>query len=132
MRATTRGKTRRSDAHERHEGSTEEDGGIASITSGEGITAADGLTYADGRGGGDAERDHVSEGDGVEGDLVAGERDGAEAADERCDHGEDADFGGELQGGGQAERDETTDALDIGLKRSFEESVSWRRSYQSR
>jgi len=110
-----------SDAHAGHEGSTEEDGSVASVTSSERIAAADGLAYTDGGSGGDAERNHVGEGDGVESDLVAGEGNGAETADERGDHGEDADFGGELQGSGQAEGNEPADALDIDFDRSFQE-----------
>ena len=52
---------------------------------------------------------------------MAGERDGAEAGDERGDEGEDGDFGGHLKGGGKTESDEATDALEIGIGGSFEE-----------
>ena len=109
------------DAHAGHERGAEDDGGVASVASGQGIAAADGLTYTDGGRGRNAERNHVSEGDGVERDLVAGQRNGAESGDERGDHGEDADFGGELQGGWQAEGNEAADALDIDFDGSLKE-----------
>ncbi len=99
----------------------EKDGGVACIASGGGIAAADGLAYANGSGGRDAERNHVGERDGVESDLMAGERDGAEAGDERRDEGEDGDFGGHLQRGGKTKSEEATDALEIGISGSFEE-----------
>jgi len=67
------------DAHAGHEGGAEENGRVAGKAGAGEITAPDGLTYADGGGGRNAERDHVGEGDGVDGDLVTGERDGTEA-----------------------------------------------------
>ena len=109
------------EAHAGHEGGAKENGGVARIASAERIAAADGLTDANGGGGGDAERNHVGEGDGVESDLVAGERDGSEARDERSDEGEDADFGGELQRRRQAKGNEATDALDIDFDGSFQQ-----------
>ena len=45
------------------------------------IAASNGLADANGGSGRDAEGNHVGESDGVERDLVAGERDGAEAGD---------------------------------------------------
>ena len=60
------------------------------------IAAAEGLADSNGGCRGEAERNHVGESDGVEGDLVAGLCDGAETGDERCDQGEDSDFGGLL------------------------------------
>ncbi len=109
------------DAHAEHEAGAKEDGGVAGIARGGRIAAADGLAYANGSGGRDAKRNHVGKGDGVESDLMAGERDGAEARDERGDEGEDGDFGGHLQGGGKTKSEETADALEIGISRSFEE-----------
>jgi len=108
------------DAHARHKGGAEKDGGVTGIARAQGIAAADGLTNADGGSGGDAERHHVGEGHGVQGDLVAGERNGSKARDERGDEGEDADLSGELQRGGQAEGNEAADALDIDLNGSFQ------------
>src|SRR5208337_1440560 len=100
-------------AHAGHERGTKEDGGAARIASALWIAAADGLSNADSGSGGDAERNHIGEGDGVESDLVAGERNGSQPCDERGDKGEDTDFGGELQCRGQAEGNEAADALDI-------------------
>src|SRR5208337_1228862 len=68
----------------------------------------------------DAERHHVGEGDSVESDLVASERNGCQPCDERGDEGENTDFGGELQCCGQAEGNEAADALDIDFNGSFQ------------
>ena len=102
------------DAHAGHEGGAEENGGVAGVAGAGEVAASDGLADANSGGGGDAEWNHVSERDGIERDLMAGERNGAESRDERGDGGEDADFGGELDAGGQAERDEAADAGKIG------------------
>ena len=109
------------DAHGGHEGGAEEDGGVASVTRGDGITAAKGLADTDGSGGSEAERNHVGEGDGVESDLMAGLGDGPKTRDERRDKSENGDFGGELERGGKAESDEQADAGEVGLDGSFEE-----------
>ena len=98
-----------------------------------GIAAADGLADANGGGGGDAERNHVSESDGVEGDLVAGEGDGAEAADERCDQGEDGDFGGVIcRAAGKPRAMRRRMRWRSGSTGVLKKSVRWRRSYQRR
>ncbi len=115
------GKDEQGDAHAEHETGAKNDGGVACEAGGSGFTAADGLANANGGGGGDAERNHVSEGDGVEGDLVRGQGNGTEASNERSDEGEDGDFGGELKGGGKTESYELADALEIGQDGSFEE-----------
>ena len=102
------------DAHAGHEGGAEEDGGVAGVARAGEIAASDGLADADGGGGRDAERDHVGERDSVESDLVTGEWNGAEARDERGDGGKDADFGGHLESGREAEGEEAADARGIG------------------
>ena len=99
------GEGEQDDAHGGHEGGTEDDGGVACVARVDGRTAAEGLADADGGGGREAERNHVGEGDGVESDLVAGLGDGAETGDEGSDESEYADFSGELECGGKAERD---------------------------
>ena len=114
-------KNEQGDAHAEHEACTKNDRSVTSETSGGGFSASDGLSDADGSGRGDAEGNHVGEGDGVEGDLVGGERDGAEARDERSDCGEDGDFGGELQGSGKSKGNELADTLKIGLNGRFEQ-----------
>jgi len=108
------GEDEKNNAHARHEGSANEDGGIAGVASAGVVAASDGLADADGGGRGDAEWDHVGEGHGVESDLVAGKGDGSEAGDQGGDGGEDADFGRELDGGGKAETNEAADAAGIG------------------
>ena len=109
------------DAHEGHEGGTEEDGGVTGVAGGERFAAADGLADANGSGGREAERNHVGEGDGVERDLMTGLGNGAETGDERSDQSEDADFGGKLNRGGKTESDELADAVEVGVHGSFEE-----------
>ena len=74
-------KDEQNDAHGGHEGGAEEDGGVACAAGSGKIAASDGLADANGRGGRDTQGDHVGEGDGVERDLVAGERYGAQASD---------------------------------------------------
>src|SRR5260221_379660 len=69
------------DAHDGHEGGGQEDGGVACELGAGEIAASDCLADANGRGGGNAERNHVGEGDSVERDLVAGERYGAKTCD---------------------------------------------------
>ena len=87
----------------------------------DGIFATDGLADANGGGGGDAERNHVGEGDSVQRDLVAGERHGTEARDQRGDQCEDAALERELHGGGKAESDETADARKIDVDGRLEQ-----------
>ena len=113
------GEDQEDDAHDGHEGSAEEDGGVAGVASTGEIAASDGLADADCGGGRDAQRNHIGEGDSVEGDLVTGERDGAEAGDQGGDGGEDGDLGGHLHSGGEAESDEAPDARQIGEKRGL-------------
>src|SRR5579885_3562055 len=86
---------------ERHERSTEKDGGVAGFAGGDRFAAADGLAHADGSRGRDAERNHVREGDG------------AEASDESGGEREDADFQGDLHGGGQAKNDKPANAREV-------------------
>jgi len=109
------------DAHGGHEGGAENDGGVARIARGFRIAATEGLTDTDGSGRGEPEGNHVGKGDGVERDLVAGLRDGAETRDESCDRSEDRDFGGELESGREAENDELADAGEIRLDGRFEQ-----------
>ena len=86
-----------------------------------GIFAADGLADANGGGGRNSQRDHVGERDGVERDLMAGERHGAEARDQGGDHGEDSALERELNGGRIAEGDEAANAREINVDGSFEQ-----------
>ncbi len=111
------GNDEKDDAHARHEGGAEEDGGVAGVARAGEVAASDGLAHANGSGGGDAEGNHVSEGDGVERDLMAGKGNGAEAGDKGGDSGEDADFGSELDGGGKAEINQAAHAGEVGNKR---------------
>jgi hypothetical protein len=115
------GEDEQGDAHAGHEGSTENNGGVAREAGGEGITPTDGLADTDGCSGGDSEGDHVSESDGIEGDLVRSEGNSAKSSDEGSDGRENGDFGGELEGCGKSESDELADALEIGLNGSIEE-----------
>jgi len=108
-------------AHGRHEGGAEDDGGVASVASIDGRAPADGLTNTNGGGGGEAKGHHVSQGDSVEGDLVTGLGNGAEARDESSDRGKDGDFCGELNCGREAESDELTDASEVGLNGRLEQ-----------
>ncbi len=115
-------KDEKDDAHARHESTgAKKNGGVSSECSADRIFAAEGLADADGGSGGDAERNHEGEGDGVERDLMAGEWDGAETRDECGDESEDADFHGDLHGGGNAESEEMANALKIEFNGSFEE-----------
>jgi len=76
--------------HAKHKWSAKEDGGVAGIFGAGKIAASDGLPNPHGRGGRDAQRNHVGEGDSVERNLVARERNGPEAWNERSDSGKDA------------------------------------------
>src|SRR5712691_10251997 len=98
-----------------HERGAEEDGGAAGVARTFGISAADGLADTHGSGGGEAERYHVGERNGVQSDLVAGKRDGSQAPDERSDQREDANLQRDLHGCGKAQGDEATDALQFRL-----------------
>ena len=108
-------------AHGGHEGGAEKDGGIARVACVDGRAATEGLANSDSCGGREAERNHVGEGDGVQGDLVTSLGHGAESSDEGSDQGEDADFGGDLNCRGKAEGDELADTREIGLEGSVEE-----------
>ena len=72
----------KSHAHARHEGGAEENGGVAGIAGAGRIPASDGLADANSGGRRNTERNHVSEGNGIESDLVRGKRDGAQTRDE--------------------------------------------------
>lgn len=109
------------DTHSGHERGTEEDGGVTGIACTDRIATAESLSYTDGGSGREAERNHVSEGDGVEGDLVAGLSDGTETRDESGDKSENSDFSGDLNGSGKTESDELTDAGEVGRKGSVAE-----------
>ena len=111
----------KNDAHRSHEGRTEDDGRVASVASVDGGATADGLANTDSSGSGEAEGNHVSEGDRVEGDLVAGLSDGAEASDEGSDEGEDRDLGGLLNRRRDSKKNEFADAVKIGLQRGVEQ-----------
>ena len=74
-----------------HERGAEKDRGAAGVARALRILAADGLADAHRRSGGDAERNHVGERDGVESDLMAGKRNGPEAADQRRHERENSD-----------------------------------------
>jgi len=113
-------KDEKHNAHERHKRGAEKDGGVTGVAGVRGRATAESLTNAHGSGGGKAERNHIGEGHSVQGDLVPSLRDGAEASDEGGDQGEDADFGGKLNGGGKAERDELANAREVGLHGSLE------------
>ena len=93
------GKNEKDNTHAGHERSAEEDGCIAGVTGAKQIAASNSLPDADSRGGGNAQWHHVGERDGVQSNLVAGEGNSAKAGDERSNGGENADFGGELDGG---------------------------------
>lgn len=108
------------DACEGHKGCADEYGGAARDGGSARILSTEGLANANCGGGSDAERDHVGEGDGIERDLVRGERDGPQASDERRDGGEDSAFERELHRGGNAERDEAANAREVHIDRSFE------------
>ena len=106
-------KNEKCDGHAEHEERAEPDGGGACASRAGTILTAEGLSNADGCGGREAERNHVGKRDGVERDLVASLRDGAEARDQRSGEGEDAYFGGELAGGGNAESEKMADAAEV-------------------
>ena len=106
-------------AHERHEGGAKKNSDIARIAGGERVATADGLAYANGGGRGNAQRNHIGEGDSVESDLVAGERNGTQPRNERSNESENGDFGGELESRGKTEGNELADTLEIGLNGSF-------------
>ena len=110
-----------SDAHGGHEGSAENDGGVASIARASGVATSEGLADTDGGGRGEAKGHHVGESDGVERDLVAGLNDGAETRDERGYQSENGDFRSLLNGCGDTESDEFADAIEIGLQGCVEE-----------
>ncbi len=107
------------EAHDGHERGAEQDGGVAGEACADEIAATDRLADADGGGGRDAEGNHVGEGDGVESDLVAGKRDGAETGDQRGNGCEDGDFGGHLHGSGKTQGNKAADAIEVGAKRGF-------------
>src|SRR5262249_54073580 len=98
----------------------DENGGAAGNGGSARVLAAEGLANANCGGRSDPERDHVREGDGVERNLMRGERDSSEARDERGGGGEDSTFERELHSGGNAERDEAADAWQVYIDRSLE------------
>ena len=87
--------------HAAHEAGAKQHGGPASAAGGVGIAASEALSDADRCGGADAQRNHVSEADRIQRDLMAGERNGAEARDQRGSNREDAYFQTELRRGGK-------------------------------
>ena len=74
MRAIQRGKPAADDTGERHERGADEDGRAASVARSLRIFSSERLADANGGGRRNAERHHVGERDGVERDLMAGER----------------------------------------------------------
>ncbi len=88
-----------------------------------GGVAADGLTDTNGTGGRDGEGHHEGEAGAVEGDLVAGERQAADGADEKGDHAEDGDLDEDLAACGGAEESETADAGGFEVMDHAAESV---------
>ena len=113
-------KDEKRDGHGEHEECAKGNGGVASAGGGVRILAAEGLSNADSGGGRDAQGNHVGEGDGVERDLMAGLGDGPEACDQGGGKGEDADFGGELTSGGNAECEKMTNAAKVDVDGSVE------------
>ena len=76
------GEDEQDDTHAEHERRAQQDGRVAGVAGAQQIVASDRLANADGGGGGDAKGDHISEGDGVKRDLMAGQGNGAKARDE--------------------------------------------------
>src|SRR5262249_60888630 len=103
------------------ERSADDDGGAARHGRAVRILAPESLADADGGCGGNTERNHVGERHGVERDLMRGERNGAEARDERGDGGKDPALERELHGRGNAERDEAADASEVHVYGSLEQ-----------
>jgi len=93
-----------------HAGGAKKDGGPTCGGGFGGGFASDGLADADSCGGGDGEGHHEGEAGAVEGDLVAGEREGAHGADEEGDEGEDGDLDEDLAAGGGSEECEPGEA----------------------
>ena len=108
-------KDKQNDARGGHKRGAEKDGSAARVARALRIFAADGLADAHRSGGGDAEWNHVGEGNGVQSDLMAGKRNGPEPADERCHERENANFQSNLHSRGKAERDQAPDALQVRL-----------------
>ena len=91
------------------------------MTRGIGLSASDGVAHANGGSGGNAQRDHIGEGNGVERNLVARKSDGSQAADKGGGESEDADFQGDLNGCGKPQRDKAADASEVNIDRSLEQ-----------
>src|SRR5579859_576540 len=109
-------------AHAGHERSTKQDGGTAGVYGSPRILAPDGLANTDRGSGRNTERNHVSERDGVQGNLMASERDGAEPADQRRYQGKDADLKCDLHGCRESESKEAAYAAQLGLHGSVEQT----------
>ena len=107
-----------------HEGPGEQEGGPACSAGLGGSASADGLADADASGGGDAERDHEGEGDAVEGDLMASERDGAEEGDGEGHDAEDGDLHHNGGAGGDAEGEQAAEERPLQTERDVEEAVA--------
>src|ERR1017187_3174884 len=75
---------------------------------------ADSVADPDGGGRTDAERDHVGDGDDVDGDAVRGERDLVEAGGHDGDGTEDGAFDENLHGGGESEGEQAADDWEMG------------------
>ena len=100
-----------------HDDGGEGEGGPAGSAGSEEVAGADVLADADGGGRGKAHRDHEGEGDAVEGDLIAGERDGAEGRDQEGDDGKDEDLDENRCAGWNAEGEEAYERGAVELAR---------------
>ncbi len=92
---------------ERHEGDRGEEGAGGDVAGAGNFEGTEGVADADGEGGGESERDHEGGGGAVDRDLVGGERDVSEGADEDGSSDECAHFDEHLQAHGNADGEES-------------------------